>query len=66
MAEEDIDFDDEDDFMKQYRAKRMAQMEEQSTKTRFGSVFEISKPEWEQHVTRAPADVFVVINLYQN
>ena len=27
MAEDDLDFD-EDDFMKEYRAKRMAQMQE--------------------------------------
>ena len=40
-------------------------MEEQSAKPRFGSVFEISKPDWDYHVTRAPTDVFVVINLYQ-
>ena len=26
MAEDDIDFDDEDEFMKQYKAERMAQL----------------------------------------
>jgi len=29
-------------------------------------VREISKPEWEIEITRAPADVYVVVVLYQN
>jgi len=32
---------------------------------KFGSVVEISKPDWEQEVTRAPAESPVVIHLYQ-
>lgn len=36
-----------------------------AAKPKFGSVFEISKPDWEQHITNAPADVNVIIHLYQ-
>lgn len=36
-----------------------------ASKPRFGSVLEISKPEWEQEVQRAPEGVYVVIVLYQ-
>ncbi len=64
-AEDDIDFD-EDDFMKEYRAKRMQQLAVDKSKPKFGSVFEINKQQWEEHVTRAPKDVNVVIHLYQN
>jgi hypothetical protein len=64
-AEEDLDFD-EDDFMKEYRAKRMAQMQEETKLPTFGKVLEINKQQWEEHVTRAPKDVAVVIHLYQN
>ena len=63
-AEDDIDFD-EDDFMQDYRQQRLAQMKEQAAKARFGSVIEISKPEWDMEITRAPADTWVVIALYQ-
>ena len=65
-AEDDIDFDDDDEFLQQYRAQRMAQMKANAAKPRYGSVLEISKPEWEIEIQRAPADTFVVICLYQN
>lgn len=63
-ADDDDDFDDSD-FMKQYREKRMAELKEQSLRPRFGTVYEINKQAWDEHVTRAPKDVFVVIVLYQ-
>ena len=66
MAEDDIDFDDEDEFMKQYRARRIEQLKVESAKPKFGSVFEIVKADWEEHITRAPADVFVCIIFYQD
>lgn len=44
----------------------MAELRDQAAKPRFGSVIEISKPEWEQEVQRAPADAWVVIHMYQN
>ena len=41
-AEDDLDFD-EDDFMKQYREKRLQELQVEKGKPRFGSVFEINK-----------------------
>lgn len=64
-AEEDDEFED-DDFMRQYRENRLAQMAVEKNKPRFGSVYEINKAQWEEHVTRAPADAPVVIHLYQS
>ena len=64
-AEDDIDFDDDDPFMKEWRAKRMQQVQAEAAKPKFGSVFEINKPEWEQHITNAPKEAKVVIHLYQ-
>ena len=49
-----------------YRQQRMEQMQAQAARPRFGSVIEISKPEWEQEVQGAPQGTFVVIALYQN
>ena len=40
-------------------------MQVQAAKPRFGSVIEISKPEWEMEVSRAPAESFVVVVVYQ-
>ena len=41
-AEDDLDFD-EDDFMKQYREKRLQEIAVEKSKPRFGTVFEINK-----------------------
>ena len=63
-AEDDIDFDDDDPFMKEWRAKRMQEVATEAAKPKFGSVYEINKPEWEQHITNAPKEAKVVIHLY--
>jgi len=65
MAEDDPDFDDEDPFMKEWREKRMMEVAKEAAKPKFGSVYEINKPEWEAHVTNAPAESNVIIHLYQ-
>jgi len=62
-AEDDPDFD-EDDFMKQYREKRLQELQVEKSLPRFGYVFEINKQQWEEHITKAPKDVDVVIHLY--
>ena len=64
MAEDDLDFE-EDEFMKEYREKRIAQLKVDSSKPKFGKVFEINKQDWEYHITNAPKDVRVVILFYQ-
>lgn len=64
-ADDDLDFD-EDDFMKEYREKRLQQLGVEKSKPRYGTVFEINKQQWEEHITRAPKDVNVVIHLYQD
>ena len=63
--EDELGFSDDDEFMKEYRAKRLAQMQENAAKPKYGTVREINKTDWEHEVTRAPEDVFVVIVLYQ-
>ena len=65
MAEDDLDFDDEDEFMKEWREKRMREVAVEAAKPKFGSVYEINKPEWDYHVTKAPAESNVIIHLYQ-
>ena len=65
MAEDDLDFD-EDEFMKEYRAKRIGQLKAEASKPKFGSVYEINKQDWDYHVQNAPKDTRVVICFYQN
>ena len=44
----------------------MQEMKSQAALPTFGSVYELTKPDWEQQVTRAPEGVWVLIVLYQN
>jgi hypothetical protein len=65
MAEDDPDLED-DEYFKEYRQKRLEELKEQASRPRFGFLKEISRPDFEVEVTRAPKDVIVVIHLYQD
>jgi len=63
MVEDDPDLED-DEYMKQYREKRLAELKAEVGKPKFGSLIEIGRPYFEMQVNRAPKDVLVVIHLY--
>ena len=46
--------------------KSLEEMKEMDQKPKFGSVFQITKQDWEHHITNAPKDVPVIIHFYQN
>lgn len=62
--EDDLDFDDE--FMREYMAKRKAELLVKASKHKYGYVMEIARDEYLREVTQANPDDFVVIHLYQN
>lgn len=56
--------DEEDEaFLEQYRQKRMAELSNIQKKAVHGSVYPISKPEYQREVTDASAKVPVLVNL---
>eukprot|EP01111_Echinosteliopsis_oligospora_P010686 TRINITY_DN3384_c0_g2_i1.p1 TRINITY_DN3384_c0_g2~~TRINITY_DN3384_c0_g2_i1.p1 ORF type:complete len:238 (+),score=81.39 TRINITY_DN3384_c0_g2_i1:82-795(+) len=58
--------DDEDDkILEEYRKKRLAEMQAAASVNKFGTVVNISEPEWKGTVTNAPSDLYVVVNLYK-
>lgn len=59
------EFGDDDDFMKEYQQKRMAEFKEISKKPHFGSVYEISRDQYIEQVSNAPAESWVLIHLYE-
>ena len=63
---EELEDDVEEDILKQYRDQRLREMKENARKPRFGSVQEISKQDFIREVNEAPADVWVIIHLYQD
>ncbi|KAJ3065926.1 hypothetical protein HDU98_010737 [Podochytrium sp. JEL0797] len=64
--EDEIDLDEDDAIVEQYKRQRMAEMHQQAKKEIFGSVTQISKPDWQTEVTDASKDVPVVVLLFQN
>ncbi|KAJ3243072.1 hypothetical protein HDU78_000847 [Chytriomyces hyalinus] len=64
--EDEIDLDEDDRIVQQYKMQRMAEMQQLAKKEIFGSVTQISKPDWQKEVTDASKDVAVVVLLFQN
>eukprot|EP01022_Parablepharisma_sp_SALTPOND_P034501 TRINITY_DN91_c1_g1_i1.p3 TRINITY_DN91_c1_g1~~TRINITY_DN91_c1_g1_i1.p3 ORF type:complete len:211 (-),score=44.21 TRINITY_DN91_c1_g1_i1:311-943(-) len=62
---DELEDDLEEDYLKEYRKKRMEELKVVAKKPYFGRVIEISKQDYVAEVTNAPKEVFVVISLYQ-
>jgi hypothetical protein len=64
MVEDDLDLED-DDYLKEYQAARIAEMKGEAQKYKFnGMVYEINKAEYEWHVNNMPEGTLGVIHLY--
>src|SRR5438045_7653748 len=56
--------DEEDEaFLEQYKQARLAELQSLQQKSRHGSVYPISKPEWSREVTEASKEEHVFVNL---
>lgn len=64
LKELEDDFDD--DFLEQYKKKRLEEIKSASLKPQFGDVVEISKQDYVNEVTNAPKDVYVILHLHQD
>ncbi|KAI9342548.1 thioredoxin-like protein [Obelidium mucronatum] len=64
--EDEIDLDEDDRILEQYKKQRLAELHQLARKEIFGSVTQISKPDYQKEVTDASKDVPVVILLFQN
>jgi len=51
--------------MAEYRDKRLAQMREQVSKEKYGTVEEIVKADWTREVNDASQECWVLVHLYQ-
>ena len=61
----ELEDEEDDEILQQYKAKRLAEMKEFAAKPKFGKVYELRKHEYIAEVTNAPKDVYVVLHLYQ-
>ena len=60
------ELEDDDDFLEQYRLKRLEELKKEKERPRFGTQLDIQRLEFEVQVTRAPPESIVIITLYQN
>ena len=64
MVEDDLDLED-DDYMKEYREKRLNEMKEKADKYKFPfGVLDITKQDYEYHINNMPKDTLGVIHMY--
>lgn len=63
--EENLDSDD-DEVLKEYERKRLAELKEFASKPKYGQLRELKSQDYIQEVNKAPKDVFVVLFLYQD
>lgn len=58
-------FEDEEDeeFLEEYKKKRFEQLQKLQKKGKFGAVVPITKPEYEEEVTKASAECFVFVHM---
>lgn len=61
----ELEDDEDDEILKIYQQKRLEELKELAKKPRFGIVAELRKQDYIAEVTNAPADVYVVLHLYQ-
>lgn len=58
-----LEDDEDEDFLEFYKQKRMAEMRQLASNEKFGSVYPISKPEWQTEVTDASKKNSVFVHL---
>ena len=60
-----LEDNDDDEFIRQYRTKRMNEIQLATQKPRFGEVVEITASDYVMQVNRAGEDIWVVLLLYR-
>lgn len=60
---DELEDEEDEDFLEFYKQKRMAEMRQLASNEKFGSVYPISKPEWQTEITDASKDNVVFVHL---
>ncbi|KAJ1744081.1 phosducin [Coemansia sp. RSA 1821] len=62
----ELEDEEDDQILEQYRQQRMAEMQAQAEKEKFGELIQISEPNYKAMVTEASKDVWVVVHLFRD
>ncbi|QPG74307.1 hypothetical protein FOA43_001634 [Brettanomyces nanus] len=63
---DDLEDEEDEDFLEEYRQKRIAEMKKLASKSKFGQVYGINKPEYKDEVTDASKESIVVVHMSLN
>lgn len=59
----ELEDDEDEDFLELYKARRFQEIQQLQQKSKFGTVLHITKPEYEDEVTKALDDCFVFVHM---
>lgn len=62
---DELEDEEDEEVLLEYRRKRIAEMKELASKSKYGEVKEISGKDYVQEVNNAGEDVWVVLHLYK-
>lgn len=63
---DELEDDLDEEFMREYKAKRLKELQESKTQPKFEGIREITRQDYIDEVTNAPKGVYVVLHLYQS
>lgn len=60
---DELEDEEDEEFLNFYKQKRLQQLQELTSKSKFGTVYPITKPEYNEEVTGASADNYVFLHM---
>ncbi|KAI9501666.1 phosducin-like protein [Coemansia spiralis] len=63
---DELEDEEDDQILEQYRKQRMAEMQAQLDKEKYGELMQISEPDYKREVTEASKDTWIVVHLFRD
>ncbi|KAJ2380091.1 phosducin, partial [Coemansia sp. RSA 2559] len=63
---DELEDEEDDQVIQQYRQQRMAEIQAQMDKEKFGELVQISEPDYKSEVTLASRDNWIVVHLFRD
>ncbi|KAJ1647458.1 phosducin [Coemansia erecta] len=63
---DELEDEEDDQILEFYRKQRMAEMQAQLDKEKFGEMIQISEPDYKREVTEASSDCWIVVHLFRD
>ncbi|KAJ2722272.1 phosducin [Coemansia sp. Benny D115] len=65
-ALDELEDEEDDQILEHYRQQRMAEMQAQLAKEKYGELYQISEPDYKREVTQASTDTWIVVHLFRD